>query len=217
MIDLIKCIGMLLFLLGASGIISSCVDSRYDLATVTGEEERNAALYASPTPVREADTDSNAVPQNFGAHVSSQTRFGIERPITSPVPIPLAIWTQIFGNESNLSIRRNLEERNDASLWVEGSVIDLDRDKNPDYIVIATMPPLMGANMTTFWLFAGKSNGDFALVFSGSSTEIDMAEAAQDEFRPFTMIKVGNNESMLSRYRYYDGRYHLISEQTVRR
>lgn len=176
-------------------------------------------LSVEPTSIQTAaNPESNGNRGRNDKHltqISKQVRFGMERPLMTPSQIPLSLWRQIVGHESNDTVRGLLEEQNNAAVWVDGSQVNLNSDGNVDYVVMAKRSPLSGANITTFWLFAGTPDEDFDLVFSGSATEIQLSSVRTRGFRPFTSITIQQKNVIESDYRYVDQSYRRVLQSTT--
>jgi hypothetical protein len=122
------------------------------------------------------------------------------------VRVPDEIWNAIVAGEQIPELKRTLLEQNSADIWVIGSQIDLNDDGYNEYIVMAAKPPLAGANITTFWIFAHDRN-NYRLILQTSAFGLDVEEKVVGNFRTVVAFKISNNQSVEVEFKYANGHY----------
>lgn len=114
---------------------------------------------------------------------SQQTIFGVEESVTRPVDLPEDVLKILREDKRN---RESLEKGQSISdipaSWFAASEINLNEDKLPDLIVIATEPRLFGANLAPFWVFRNTTQGN-KLVLSVSALGLEALHTRTNGFR----------------------------------
>jgi len=93
--------------------------------------------------------------------------FHMEEPIRSPAKIPTAVFRQILRSDDNLL--RVDETVLHFKSRISGTLIDLNSDKRPDFLVQGND----GANITGFWLFRNiKGRQQLVLYTTGLALDL---------------------------------------------
>lgn len=119
----------------------------------------------------------------------------------------------VVNSDLSKVLRREVVKRDDANMWVEAAQIDFNFDGQQDYIVVATAPPLAGANVTKFWIFLAKSSG-YELVLSTTALSLEFSTENYNGFRQINTSWATRDEYTTSNYQFAKGKYRLTESET---
>jgi len=132
-----------------------------------------------------------------------QFTFGTEYPITTPRSLPSSVKDAILADSD---VKELVGANDDPLGWVEGSAIDLDHNELTDYIVVGRHGPLLGANVTTFWLFLNKGE-TYELVLKTVGLQLDISKKFDGGLSRVTVAGLTAKTWSEVEYRYRNGRY----------
>jgi hypothetical protein len=138
-----------------------------------------------------------------------QTRFGLEQPVSKPVPIPDAILS-ILDTDSEVLTSRCVEEgrptRKISASWFEASQIHLDGPEEIDLLVKAKDGCLLGANIGPFWIFEKTEHG-YELLLGVSALGLELLPSRTNSHKDVSAGAVAGGAAVTVFYKFDGRRY----------
>lgn len=139
-----------------------------------------------------------------------QAIFQAEEPVEKPIKPPADVIAEITQSPNNIPDDCLISPSAMDSCFIASYVL-INDDEFAD-IVVMGQGIILGANVTTFWVFRGTANG-YRLILSNTGLQLVIGKKKTNDFLDIDIVGMSATKIYIKSFKFLNLKYKLISEK----